>query len=1074
MRLDREQTKSESPELGASVHEVPLTDPILASGEQHSISTKSPEPSTIPFIFNSASQPVSIQHIVEEYVKKHGLSSIKQTGEKAVDIDRTPKRKSSTADPVRAQNVRSNSRPLRNSDPIFDPIESDTESFHEKQKMQSAKRLRSTRTTSPRALNKIRADPSNGQFLVPSIPQSRTNRARISSTQVISPGQGEKIPKSRREPKDGIMGDQKDPKRHRKHDAESPEHAESESCEDGRINIDQETSNKNTVNNDLADAAQTSSQATTAWSQDSNNSVNGTGGLAVQRSSTPVTSQEQEPDEITRLGHDANGVFCNSGDNRVAQEAGRLAKEAEEQQEKKKIREKQAEEKEAVEKENAARKKGAEREANERRLADQKDAKEKQARAEQFAQAKRANAREEELAEAKRIEEKVVNAARLAEEQKVSESLARERQTRETTLVEEAKKMLLASDGAKQIEAEKKEKENSRRKELAAKKQADEAKAEKQAREEQGKNSGKKAREEQLARGKAQRSANIESKDAKQRTHQAGTSQETETTLKEHVRKLRDSEVQNRASTTPSVPLDVAGPKRSMTPVIPGSSVTKSSSYQNSVRSSPQSNRSSGSMNAPLRSALRQTPSALRRSGSSVSFDVLPRSILKKYTPSTPNLKSLEDMDNEPATKSSSATHLPKTSSKTVSNAPLKTPTKILVPKKAPDGKITKTPAKNGKVQTKLNVTREVKKLKGRAVNPPVTSTLAPKQEIVLSSGEDSSTSEEPKWQTGNAKAGPSSKKPTFSATSSQGKKTAQVKSLDAPIDPVIRNIKVERDRTAAPATLPRSTSTSDAASLQRSASRSPALALSETHSFSSGSVSSLASGSDSEMESDSGNIQAPSSKTPTGTKNGKLAPVTMEGPSKTVNVGVKKPEGYFENKASSQSNQASSSRSRSTASIHDHGKHVDQAADQQLQLESRQSLPSSRIKQAASSTTSDTAGNKLINQGLDHAGRLPNGTRPAYYQFPCLAELQKIPRAVTPVAKPKPDTSSSHALGALPAEYSGSDGSSSSSDDSSSDSNENEDVDKLTSQTSFRKKSGRFPGMRGVMKRRLSRPLSV
>lgn len=139
--------------------------------------------------------------------------------------------------------------------------------------------------------------------------------------------------------------------------------------------------------------------------------------------------------------------------------------------------------------------------------------------------------------------------------------------------------------------------------------------------------------------------------------------------------------------------------------------------------------------------------------------------------------------------------------------------------------------------------------------------------------------------------------------------------------------------------------------------------------------------------------------------------------------------------------------------------KHVDQMADKQLQLESQQSAPSSRVAQA-SLPTNGAADGEVINQGLDHAGRLPNGIRPAYYKYPRFSELQKLPREVTPVEKPKVDTSS-QPLG----NESDWDSSSSDSDDSSSNSDEDENVDGVSSQTSSKKKSGLYPGMKGVMK---------
>lgn len=906
MRRDRGSTKSESPELRASVHEVPPTDPVDASGKEPATSATSPKPSETPFIFNSASQPITIAHIVDEYAKKHDLG-VRQTSENAADFNRNPNRSSPIASQAPAQRVRSNSKTSRNSDPVFDPIESDTESFNEKQQMQNAKRLRSSKKSttsfpSPRASDKAGADRRDGHFLVPSVPQSSTNGACIPSGETI---------------------------------------------------------------------------------------------------------REENVEENT-----------------VAQEA--------------------------MERESAARKEAAERKANEERQADNKEA-EENARIEEPVQAKKAKAKAEELAEAKRIEETRVNAARLADEKKTHERLARERQTRETGLAKEATKVMLAADGVKSIDAEKKEKEKARLREVVAQKQANEAKAAEQARQAQGKDHEKKAREERFA--------DIQSDSTKNQIHQTGTAQETATALKEHGQKsLADQGVQKpRIHAMPSNPSSANSSTRSMTPFVPGSSVGNPS-HQSPLGSSPSSNQSSGSMNAPLRSALRQTPSALRRSISSVSFDVPPRAKLNEHIPSTPKPKSLKELNNELTTKQSSVPNIPKIPPRTVPNAPSKTPIKILVPS---NSKTTKAPAKNGKVQTKLNVTRQPKKLKSRAIDLPITS---PKQEIIISSGENSSTSEEPVWQTGNAKAGPSSRKPTFPVTTSQGKKTAEVKP-GTHVDPLIRNIKIEKDRTAAPAALPRATPMSDTTSLQKSTSRSPAQALSESISLSSGSASGSASGStstsDSESKSDSDSgedIHGPSLKTPTGAADGRFAPGTVKGISGAANVGAKQSQGYLQSKEPSQSRRAATSGSRNTGSMHSDGKHVNQAADKMLQLESRQSISGSRVKQAPSKS------NGVPDDSVTR--RAPN---PGFFQYPTLTDLMRERRQVTP---PQLENSSSQPHGNSLLDNSESDDSSSSSrDDSSSNSDEDQDVDGVTSQTSSKQKSNRYPGLKELIKRRLSRP---
>ena len=1050
MQLDRESTKSESPELRASVHEISPGDPIDASGEQPVTSVDLPERSSI-------SRPVSILQNIDKCTKIYGLG-VKQIGETAADVSQTLKHRPSTADLAQALNVQTQRSTLRESDPIFDPIESDTESFHEKQQMQSAKRLRSSRTPtarsgSPRASNNEGANRRDGHFLVPSVPN--TIGARKSLGDVTSPGQRDNIHLLKGDPKNANKSDRNDLKPQGEHDIETLEDAQSESCDNDRLKIARQTPKRNAVCNDFVNTSQTPSQATTAWSYDSNNSADSTAELLVQQRDNCVSCQNQQPDKTKHLGQDVDARISSIDGSRLAQEAEQLAEASEVQQAKEEVRGGKAEEKKSIReargKGTAAKKETAERKTKEYVLANKEGAKGGTARADKSAQAKRANAKEEKLAEAKRMEETRVNEALLSEDKRI----------REETLAEEATKLMLAADGAKQIEAEKKEKVKARHEELALQKQANDAKANEQAREAQGKDRDKKAREEQHAREHAQKLAAIETKDAKDKAPQARTAQETATALKEQVqKKLADqnaqkrrdaSESQSRASSNPSTSLKSAGPKRSMTPHIPGS-----------LRSTPLSSRSPGNMDAPLRSALRHTPGALRRSVSSVSFDVPPPAKLNEHIPLRPIPKPLKVINKELAIKSSSATDLPINPPKPISNPPSKTPIITLNPKKGSSSTNTKTPAKNGKVQTKLNVTREAKKLKDRVGAPPIKSVQASKQEIILSSGEDSSTSEDPVWQTGNAEAGPSSRKPTLPVAVKK-MPTAEVKSSAACIDPSIRNIDIENDTKAAPAVLPRSTSTLDTTSLKKSNSRSPALALSETISLSSDSASS--SSSESELESDSEEEpQAPSSKTPTDTKTGTRVPVPIKKVSKAVNTEIKQPAGHTKSKASSQSSsQASSSRSRSTFLKRVDSEHVDKAADKQLQLESRQSVPNLRFDQA-SSITNSAVDDKTINQGLDHAGRLPNGMRPANYKYPSLSELQKLPRAVTPKAEPKLDTLSSQPVGALPVELSGSDSSSSDSDDSSSNSDDDKDVDRPPSQAGSWKTNY---GLKSLVKRR-------
>ena len=1051
VQLDRESTKSESPELDSSTQKAPITDPKNGSGKQPIATANRPELSTTSCISKSALQPVPIAQIVDSYMKAHGLG-VRQTHEKAAEVDRTPMRGPLTADPAHTRNPQSYRNTLREPDPVFDPIESDTESFHEKQRMQSAKRLRSSKTPTAsfkpfRTSGGVEVHRRDGLFLVPSLPHSRTDGSPKSIRELDSSKQCTNIQTPRQDPRVSKISVQSDSKQHRDHDAECIEDPQ---C-------------RRSVHHGLMDAAQNSSQASTTWSQDSIEIANGTSQSTVQKGNY-TSSQNQELDKTTPSSHNDNSVINNfDGGPSVRLQADRPAKEADEQQEKSA--------RAPIDEKLATRKEAPECTTKAKILADKKAAKDHQAQGEELAQAKKVTVKKGELAQAKRKEETSLNEAQVVKKT-FNKELARERQNREISLAEEAKKLMLTADGAKKIEAEKIEKKKARLKELVARQMANESKADERAKESQPRNRDQKAREEQRARENAQKLADIDSKDSTDRVpkvYKAQTTRETATAIMEktqkiladqNLQKLRISDAQNRASANSSTSSD----PRSMTPYVPRSSVSKSASHSMSLASTPLSNRSSGNMDAPLRSALRQTPSNLRQSMSSVTFDLPPEDELDNYISSTLKSQSLAAIKNESAIKSSSATNLPENPPRTVSYAPTKTP----IPKKATNSKITNIPAKNEKIQTKLNVTRVPKKQKGRAVRSPITPQQASKQEIVISSGSECSTSKEPKrqkketkWQTGNAEAGPSSRRPVFPAAT-----FAKAKSSAAHIDPQIDSINVENHRPAAPATLPRSTSKMETVSLQMSKSRSPALPLSETISVSSGSASTT---SNTDIESDSeGEPQAPSTKKVNGAKDGKVAPITMHEVRKASDMVFNQPEGYSKSKATPQlSSRAASSHSRSTISVHGDGEHFDQAADKQLQLESQRSITSPRTSQASAASNSGID-KRVINQGLDHAGRLPNGNRPAYYKYPPLSELQKLPRATTPKIERKLNTSSSQPPHVSPVGKSESDESSSENDESGSSSDEDEGVDVPPVQTWSEQKLRPYPHMKKVIKCRL------
>ena len=651
--------------------------------------------------------------------------------------------------------------------------------------------------------------------------------------------------------------------------------------------------------------------------------------------------------------------------------------------------------------------------------------------------------RERELAETKRMELTMVSEARISETNKTSERLAREQRAKEVSLAEEAHKAMLEADGAKQIEAEREKKEKSRHEELVAKKQANQADTEGKAKEAQAKAYERKAREEKRARDKAQKLVDSECKHASEPILPPRTATETATAVKEQAQqRIAEKEAQKLRSSS-----DVQS-QRSMTPRMPGSSVGKSSSLVTSLRSTPAGNPSPGNTDAPLRSALRRTPSSLHRSISSVSFDVAQAANLNTRNAPTSNPKSLNEINHEAAAKTPSATSVITGPPGNTSKPPSKTPTQTPVHNKASGRKITKTPVKNGKVQTKLNVTREPKKLKGRAIVPPVKSPpvkstqAAPQQAIVI---EDSSASEGPRWQTGNAEAGPSSRKPMLPVVS-QPTKPAEVQVLVTP--PRTRN-KTQVHSTVAPAALPRRNSTLDTAPMPKSTSQSPAQILSETISISS----------DSEKE-----LHAPTSKVPSATKGVTRVPGTFKKLSKDVYEVVKQPEDHLTGKAPPQSvTQVPPSQSRRIMPAKVRDEHINRAADRQLQLESQGSIPDSRVNMA-SSIPSDAPGDTIINQGLDHAGRLPNGIRPAYNDYPKFSELQKLPRTVTAEAQKTMNFTSSQLVSDPPVSSFELESSSSDGDDRDSNSDQDEDIDRCPPQRGSPKP---YPGVKKLAKRR-------
>lgn len=239
------------------------------------------------------------------------------------------------------------------------------------------------------------------------------------------------------------------------------------------------------------------------------------------------------------------------------------------------------------------------------------------------------------------------------------------------------------------------------------------------------------------------------------------------------------------------------------------------------ITSSPLAAKSAKNLERPLRSALKQGSSALRRS---VSF--------------------MDGLEENSRPKNGSSSSPIKTGSNTARSRPFKslleinreilsgTPTqsKSLKSTSAGNGSgiqaAESSGAKKEMIQMKLNVTRNAKG-KDRIVNPLIPAEPIAKQEIedFSSASEDSVSSflsDEEAGPNGSSKAGPSSRKSARRMKSSLKEVAANSDPSDALIDPEIHKIKVEMDTTATPVYPAHSISRSVTSSQQSSTSRSP------------------------------------------------------------------------------------------------------------------------------------------------------------------------------------------------------------------------------------------------------------
>ena len=174
----RATTKSESPELGLSVYDVPRITPERAFAQPNSAQDaieNSQPPQVVPN--SSPTLPTTPEMNGQLEVQE---SAVQRKEKSPLHACRSLSRKAPTVNGSPAGHTKLANGGDRDSEQIYDDIESDTESFHERQQMHIAKRFRSDRTTpgrlhGPRAPKILTKEKRNGPFLIPEFPASRLN-----------------------------------------------------------------------------------------------------------------------------------------------------------------------------------------------------------------------------------------------------------------------------------------------------------------------------------------------------------------------------------------------------------------------------------------------------------------------------------------------------------------------------------------------------------------------------------------------------------------------------------------------------------------------------------------------------------------------------------------------------------------------------------------------------------------------------------------------------------------------------------------------------------------------------------
>ena len=803
--LDRESTKSESPELRVSVHEVADINPPSSQFDHTGSNDK---PSAIRNANKAVEESSQGRH---RSIEANALATEENeptvTGmpdshhkntDLADDYDTSLNLRDSS---IQIGQIGSNVQRLSHS--VFDPIESDTESFCEKQRIHSTKRLKRVTklprdATSPYTQEQSSPTRRDGHFLIPPIPKPHSSETRLPPAEPSSQGDC----------------------------ADSQELSGNVNCIPSIAgNPGQRYSEKTPQTDKIAGVGLDRQEVLGAGLQDRYVETEGNAALNASFSpSQPADTYLQVPSSLSQDARHPNEHAADAqAPELVEQQSHREAhdrdsdcaiqeveptlKETEERQHGKTLvrinyedqkRAQEAQEAQDLRKMAGQRLEGArqaednpatKRKTNEDLFAE-KDVSEKQPSAKELIGAgkqKKAEAKDG-LCEVKHKRETINNKEHQSREERVPKRSPHKQADQENFLVEQAERLLQAANGAKQLQTEKAERKKARvssikdvakdlpkkshqtpknslgELEQGAGREAVDAQMRAARVEDSEETNRNQDRAAIVPRGKFKQSdGKAKPREIEQGKEKTPTSRVTDKLVGQQASRAQDfSEAGDQRSPIPSGRHAIASRQRnSMTPAVPGSLIKRpSGSDRGDLASSSPLTSKSSNLDAHPRSAFKRGSSVLSRS---VSF-----------MDDEPSIPKLNDGSRASSTKLSSSSSRPSRSVWDANDDPdfqsaiVSKPLEDKSSKKTRESPSSISSNPTHKVQTTLNVTRD-RKMKGRVNDPPLPSKVSSENQLVISSDDDhsaiSSQSDHEALSEHTAKAGPSSRKKSVSRT---------------------------------------------------------------------------------------------------------------------------------------------------------------------------------------------------------------------------------------------------------------------------------------------------------------------